>query len=138
VGEPGQDELIDAETSVGQEFVGHLLRRADDGGPAVDPDRGQAIPEMGADPVLGRPSRLGLRSHHRRADQHGLALPHDARLCYRTICTLVMSRRALMSFGDSASCLPSRELLSPSRPRMCSIPTAAETKKPAKFSQASL
>src|SRR5919108_2999376 len=32
VGEPGQDELVDAEPPVSEEFVGHLLRRADNGG----------------------------------------------------------------------------------------------------------
>jgi hypothetical protein len=59
VGETRQDERIDAQTPIGEAFVGHLLARADNGGAAVDPDRGQAIPEMSADPMLGYPSRLG-------------------------------------------------------------------------------
>ena len=40
MGKTLQDELIDAQTPVGQEFVSYLLRRADNGGTTVDPYRG--------------------------------------------------------------------------------------------------
>ena len=53
MGKTRQDELIDAQTPVGQEFVSHLLRRPDDGGTTVNLYCGQAIPEMRVDTMLG-------------------------------------------------------------------------------------
>src|SRR5262245_49250985 len=72
--ETRENELIDAQTPVGQEFASHLLWRPDNGSSTVNPYCRQTIPEMRADTMLGDTRGLCLLPYHRRANCDGLAL----------------------------------------------------------------
>ena len=75
--EARQNELVDTQTPVGQEFVSYLLRCADNGGTTIDPYRRQTIPQMATDTMLGDTCGLCLLPHHRRPDHDSLALSYD-------------------------------------------------------------
>ena len=79
VGEPAEDELVDAQPPVVQQLVGHLLRRAHQRAAAVDPDLGQTIPQVPPKAVVFGFAGLGLLSDHGGADDGGLTLRFDLR-----------------------------------------------------------
>src|SRR5262249_14435162 len=75
--EARENELVDTQTPVCQEFVSYLLRCADNGGTTINPYRRQTIPQMTTDTMLVDTCGLCLLPHHRRPDHDGLALSYD-------------------------------------------------------------
>src|SRR5438093_873733 len=75
--EAGEDELIDAQTPVGQQLVRDLARVTDDGRPQVDPYLRDAVPKAGR-ALAQLPAELSLLAHHRRPLESVAALRNDA------------------------------------------------------------
>src|SRR5437899_3379117 len=77
VREAGQDELVDAQTPVGEQLARDLLRVTDDGRPQVHPYLRDAVPQPGrAIPQLL--AQLGLLPDHRCPLESGPPLRDDA------------------------------------------------------------